>query len=87
MSEGHLSRYFKLQSESTIKEYIIRYKLEIAMARLKYSDLTMSEIAIELNFTDQSHLNKAFKNAIGKTAKQFKKDHFDSKSADKKTEL
>jgi AraC family L-rhamnose operon regulatory protein RhaS len=76
MSEGHLSRYFKLQSGNTIKDYEMKYKLEIVLARLKYSDLTISEIANELNFTDESHLNKTFKQSFGKTAKQFKNEHF-----------
>lgn len=74
MSEGHLSRYFRQQSGSTIKEYITKYKMEIILTRLKYSDLTISEIAGELNFTDESHLNKSFKNTFNKTAKQFRKE-------------
>ncbi len=75
MSEGHLSRYFKLQSGNTVKDYITRYKLEMVLARLKYSDLTISEIADELNFADESHLNKTFRQAYGKTAKQFKNEY------------
>jgi len=82
LSEGHLSRYFRQQSGSTIKEYITRYKMEIIMTRLKYSDLTISEIAYELNFTDESHLNKVFKNTCGKTAKQFRNDHIKSGALD-----
>lgn len=74
LSEGHLSRYFRQQSGSTIKEYVTKYKMEIIMTRLRFSDLTISEIADELNFTDESHLNKIFKNTFGKTAKQFRND-------------
>jgi AraC family L-rhamnose operon regulatory protein RhaS len=81
MSDGHLSRYFKLQSGNTIKQYITRYKMEMILTRLRYSDLTISEIAVELNFTDESHLNKSFKAEFGKTAKQFRKDHLRSMHA------
>lgn len=73
-SPDHLSRYFKLQTGTTIKDYITRYKLNLIQTRLKFSDLTISEIAYEMNFTDESHLNKAFKNVFGKTAKQFRKE-------------
>jgi len=59
-STDHLNRYFKAETESTIKDYIIRYKLNLVTTRLKFSDLTISEIAGELNFTDESHLNKMF---------------------------
>ena len=75
MSEGHLSRYFKQQTGSTVKDYITRYKLDIIQTRLKFSDLTISEIAAELDFTDESHLNKTFKNAFGVTAKKFKLEY------------
>ena len=74
LSKGYISRYFKEKYGNTIKGFIIQYKLELVINRLKYSDLTISEIAHELQFTDDSHLNKAFKNKYGKTAKQYKKE-------------
>lgn len=74
-SPDHLNRYFKSETESTIKDYIIRYKLNLVKTRLKFSDLTVSEIADELNFTDESHLNKMFKSAFGKTARQYKNEY------------
>ena len=58
---------------STIKNYITRYKLNLIQTRLKFSDLTISEIVHEMSFTDESHLNKLFKTVFGKTATQFKK--------------
>lgn len=73
-SPDHLSRYFKIQTGDTIKDYITRYKLNLIQTRLKFSDLTISEIANEMNFSDESHLNKVFKKECGKTAKQFRKE-------------
>ncbi|RXK86790.1 helix-turn-helix domain-containing protein [Filimonas effusa] len=73
-SPDHLSRYFKSETGNTIKDYITRYKLNLIETRLKYSDLTIAEIADEMNFTDESHLNKTFKNVFGKTARQYKMD-------------
>lgn len=49
--------------------------MELILTRLKYSDLPISEIAGELNFTDESHLNKTFKAEFGETTKQFRKEH------------
>ncbi|RAJ28110.1 AraC family transcriptional regulator [Pedobacter cryoconitis] len=72
-SPDHLNRYFKQQTGNTIKDYITKYKLELIKTRLKYSDLTITEIANEMNFTDESHLNKTFKSVFGQTASQFKK--------------
>jgi len=69
----HLNRYFKMQTGLTLKTYINRYKLNLVETRLRYSDLTISEIAIEMGFTDESHLNKFVKRAYGQTAKSYRK--------------
>lgn len=73
-SADHLSRYFKTHTGNTIKDYITQYKLNLIQTRLIFSNLTISEIADEMNFTDESHLNKIFKSVFGKTATQFKKE-------------
>ena len=70
----HISRYFKKQTGITLKDYITQYKLNLIKTRLIYSDLSISEIANEMNFTDESHLNKVFKRVFGKTTTQFKKE-------------
>jgi AraC family L-rhamnose operon regulatory protein RhaS len=72
ISQGHLSRSFREDTGKTIKEYVTLCRLDVIKSRLKTSDLTISEIAHELNFTDESHLNKAFKTVMGITAKQFR---------------
>ena len=72
-SKDYIGVYFKKHSGTSLKEYIILYKLNLARTRLIYSDLTISEIAYELNFTDESHLNKTFKKIYGRTANQFRK--------------
>lgn len=69
----HLNRSFKMQTGLTLKAYINRYKLNLIETRLRYSDLTISEIANEMGFTDDSHLNKVFKAAYGQTAKAYRK--------------
>lgn len=69
----HLNRYFKKQTQLTLKTYITKYKLNLVETRLRYSDLTISEIADEMGFTDESHLNKVFKHAFSQTAKAYRK--------------
>ena len=69
----HLNRYFKRHSGVTLKAYTMRYKLTLVETRLRYSDLNISEIADEMGYSDESHLNKAFKIAHGKTAKEYRK--------------
>ena len=68
----YLNRYFRQQTGFTLKAYINRYRLNLVETRLRYSDLNISEIADEMGFSDESHLNKAVKSAFGKTAKQYR---------------
>jgi AraC family L-rhamnose operon regulatory protein RhaS len=79
-SKDYISIYFKKHTKSSLKEYIIQYKLNLVQTRLIYSDLTISEIAYELNFTDESHLNKTFRKMFGQTANQYRKLERDKKS-------
>jgi AraC family L-rhamnose operon regulatory protein RhaS len=72
-SKDHISLYFKTQTGITLKDYILTYKFQLVKTRLLYSDLTIASVAAELDFTDESHLNKLFKDKLGITASAFKK--------------
>ncbi|WP_315823771.1 helix-turn-helix domain-containing protein [Paraflavitalea speifideaquila] len=61
ISLHYLGRYFKKQTGETLQQYITHYKLRLIEARLLHSDRRIGEIAAELQFTDESHLNRLFK--------------------------
>ena len=61
ISTSYVGRYFKKQNNETMQDYIIRYKLKLIETRLLHSDLRINEIADELGFTDESHMNRIFK--------------------------
>jgi len=73
ISLSYLGRYFKNQSGETLQQYISNYKLRLIETRLLHSDMRINEIANELNFTDESHLNRTFKKYKGLTPSAFKK--------------
>lgn len=60
-SPGHLSALFRQQAGDSIQQFIIRHKLKLVATRLRYTPLTVSQIADEFGFSDVSHLNKLFK--------------------------
>lgn len=60
-SPHYLSIYFKKHVGTSIQQYIIQYKLKLIENRLKFSTLSISQIAYDFGFTDESHLNKIFK--------------------------
>ena len=72
-SKDHISLYFKQQTGTTLKKYISAYKLQLVKTRLLYSDLSIASIAAELDFTDESHLNKLFKKKFDVTASAFRR--------------
>jgi AraC-like DNA-binding protein len=61
ISETYLGRYFKKHTHETMQQYIINYKIKLIEHRLLHSNMRMSEIANELGFNDESHLNRIFK--------------------------
>jgi AraC-like DNA-binding protein len=72
-SETYLGRYFKKQANETLQDYISKYRIKLVENRLLYSDLRVGEIAYELGFNDESHLNKIFKKHRGTTPSAFRK--------------
>lgn len=74
ISLSYLGRYFKNQSGETLQQYISNYKLRLIETRLLHSDMRINEIALELNFTDESHLNRTFKKYKGLTPSAFRRE-------------
>lgn len=68
----YLSTLFSSQESITIEQYIILQKIERAKELLKYGELTLSEIAYELNYSSVQHLSNQFKKVTGFSATDFK---------------
>lgn len=69
---NYLSSLFKKEVGLSFTEYVLREKVTEAKKLLKYTDDPISEIYTWLNFHDQSHFTKVFKQYTGMTPKQFK---------------
>lgn len=72
ISKSYFSEYFKKQAGITLADYVLKSKLKIVETKVLHTDLSLKEIAWQLNFTDSSHLVKSFKKAYGMTVKEFK---------------
>lgn len=75
ISESYLGRYFKKQTNETMQQYIINSRLKLVETRLLHSDMRINEIAAELSFTDESHLNRFFKKSKGMSLGEFRRKH------------
>ena len=72
MTNSTLSNYFKKNTGKSLHHYILLYKLDLVKYRLKNTDFTVSQIAYQLGFTDESHLTRIFKKYFDSTPKGFK---------------
>ena len=70
---NYVSGFFKKHIGESIKQYIIKYKMQLIEARLIYSQMNLSEIAYEFGFTDESHFCKQFRKYYGTTPTKFRK--------------
>jgi len=68
----YLSKLIKETSGKTAAEWIDEYVILEAKTLLKYSDMTIQEIAYYLNFSTQSFFCKYFKHQTGITAGEYK---------------
>jgi len=73
ISPNYLGKFFKKQADETLQQYIQHYKMKMVETRLLHSDMRINEIVSELNFTDESHLNKLFKRYKGMSAAAYRK--------------
>lgn len=68
-----LSSLFSEVEHQTIEQYYIAQKIEKVKELLVYGELTLSQIALDLNYSSVAHLSKQFKKVTGLTPTYFKK--------------
>ncbi len=68
----YLSNLFSEVEGTTIEKYYIAQKIEKVKELLVYDELTLSEIAFQLNYSSVAHLSNQFKKVTGLTPSHFK---------------
>jgi len=72
ISPTYFSAYFKKCTGASLKQYILNYKASLAEDKLRFTDLSLSEIAHQLQFTDLQHFNKTFLKMKGKLPSNYR---------------
>lgn len=73
ISKYHLSREFKRYFGTTIGDYILKQRISKAKSLLRFSDLSIDEIASQCGFSDGGYFIKVFKNEEKTTPSKYRK--------------
>lgn len=71
MSASRFSRAFKIVLNETPYQFVTDYRIERAKEFLDCGHYPLSEIALKCGFSDQPHFTRVFKQATGKTPKDW----------------
>lgn len=74
-SEAHLSRLIKKASGQNFSDIIKTIRLQKSVELLETTDKSISEIAEQMGYTDNSHFHKVFKKNYGVTPIQYRRKH------------
>jgi AraC-like DNA-binding protein len=69
---SYLSMLFSSHEGITIEKYIILQKIERVKELLSYGELTLSEIAYQMNYSSVQHLSNQFKKVTGISPSAYK---------------
>jgi transcriptional regulator GlxA family with amidase domain len=72
LSIHHFAREFKQSVGIAPHHYLIRNRVERAQNMLAHTDLSLSDVAYAVGFSDQSHLARHFRQMLGVTPGQFR---------------
>lgn len=74
-----LSKLFSELTGSTIENYYVRQRIERVKELLSYDELSLSQIALKLNYSSTAYLSTQFKQVTGMTPTAFKSKHRDER--------
>nr|WP_295872005.1 helix-turn-helix transcriptional regulator [uncultured Chitinophaga sp.] len=71
LSTNSLYRIVKEYAGTSPKDYFISRLMAEAQRKLRYSDISVKELAYELGFNDPDYFSRLFKKSTGKSASEF----------------
>jgi AraC family transcriptional regulator len=72
LTPSHLSRSFRASVGVTYSAFLLRLRLDTAMRLMRDTEMSLSEVATESGYCDQSHFSRSFGRAVGSTPFQWR---------------
>ena len=73
IAQTYFSAYFKRTFAISYRDYIHNLRTTLIEKRFQNNQLPVKQIAYEFGFTDESHLDKFFRNQKGLSATEYRK--------------
>ncbi|MBB4189367.1 AraC-like DNA-binding protein [Sinorhizobium terangae] len=67
LSRSHFARAFKVTTGSTPLQWLAQQRIALAQGHLRYSSLSLHDIAEQCGFSDQGHFSRVFSQHVGET--------------------
>ncbi|MDR0863786.1 MAG: helix-turn-helix transcriptional regulator, partial [Candidatus Symbiothrix sp.] len=80
-SEARFNSLFSQKTSYSPMAYYNQLKIQRACSYLQFSEMKIKEIAFRLQFYDQFHFSKTFRQEIGMTPKEYRKMHRDDRQS------
>lgn len=87
LSSSHFSRTFKKIMQISFKEYLIRKRLALSAELLRNTDLSITDIAYQCEFTDSAYYCFKFRTLMGVTPKKFRTNSRSTKQLSTKHDI
>jgi AraC-like DNA-binding protein len=76
LNVNYLSTLFKKSEHISLKEYIMKAKINLVKNLLTYSNYSFAAIAAYLGFSSQSHMDREFKKYTGQTPRKYREQNY-----------
>lgn len=73
-SPAYFSSFFKSHTSMTFTEYLLRLRIDHAIAQLQDGDKKISEIALSVGFRDAGYFTRIFKRETGMSPEEYRKN-------------
>ncbi len=71
VSDGHISRLFKSETDISINNYLTKYRIKKAMDYLKDVQVKVYEVAEKVGYQDIAYFSNTFKKLVGRTPSDY----------------
>lgn len=72
LSPAYIGQYFRRHTGQPLKDFIQKSRIRAIQLQLEFSDKTVSQLAFEYGYTDESHLIKAFRTQLNETPTHYR---------------